>query len=322
MRVVRVENLNGPSAAKLMELPTPEPGPGEVLVRVRAAGLNYADVMQTRGQYVNGPQPPYVAGLEAAGEVVRLGSGASLSVGARVMGFGPGAFAEFVSWPAANLLPVPEDWTFGQAASFPVQWLSAHGCLRVSGRLQSGEIILIHAAAGGVGTAAVRLSKHYGARVVAAASSPEKLEIARQNGADELIDTTRQDFVAEVKRLTNGRGADLILETVGGKTFDRNFEAVVPFGRIVVLGSASAEEASVTNTSMIFRPVELIGYHIVGMVVNRPDLFQRDLAEILSLVASGIAKPEEPSRYPLDQAAEALDALAGRKTTGKVVLLP
>src|SRR5690606_38915665 len=132
-------------------------------------------------------------GLEAAGEVVALGAGTQLTVGARVMGFGANAFAEFVSWPAANLLPIPESWSFGQAASFPVQWLTAHGCLRICGRLAAGESVLVHAAAGGVGTAAVRLAKHYGAHVLAVASSPEKLEIARKHGAEELIDSTRQD---------------------------------------------------------------------------------------------------------------------------------
>jgi NADPH:quinone reductase len=322
MRVVRVEALQGPEAAKLADSPKPEPHAGEALVRVHAAGINYADVMQTRGLYVGGPKPPYVAGLEAAGEVVSVGQGVSLPVGARVMGFGAGAFAEYVSWPATNLLPVPASWSFDQAAAFPIQWLTAHGCLRVCGRLQAGESVLVHAAAGGVGTAAVRLAKHYGARVFATASSAAKLEIARQHGADELIDYTKQDFVAEVKRLTGGRGVDLILEMVGGQTFDKNFEAVVPFGRIVVFGSASAQEGNVTNTSLIFRPVEVIGYHVANMATNRPDLLQRDLAELLPLIEQGVAVPEQPSAYPLERCAEALDALATRGTTGKLVLTP
>lgn len=322
MRAIQVTSLEGPKAARVIDAPAPEPAAGAALVRVRAAGVNYADVMQTRGEYVNGPVPPYIAGLEVAGEVVAVGAGVTLSPGARVMGFGPGAFAELVSWPSANLLPIPDGWSFGQAASFPVQWLSAHGCLRVCGRLQAGETVLIHAAAGGVGTAAVRLAKHYGARVLAVASSAEKLEVARRHGADELIDSERQDFVAETKRLTGGRGADLVIEMVGGDTFDRNFEAVVPFGRIVVLGSASGREASVTNTSMIFRPAELIGYHIVNMLMNRPDLFQRDLAEVMRLIANGVAVPEEPTAYPLGDAVRALEDLANRKTTGKLVLVP
>ncbi len=320
MRAIQVESLGGPRAARLIDVARPEPGAGEVLVRVRAAGINYADVMQSLGEYVNGPAAPYIAGLEAAGEVVAVGAGAQLAEGARVMGFGTAAFAEFVSWPATNLFPVPEAWSFGQAASFPVQWLTAHGCLRVCGRLKAGETVLIHAAAGGVGTAAVRLAKRYGARVIAAASSAAKLELARRHGAQELIDTSRQDFVAEVKRITAGRGADLILEMVGGETFDRNFEAAVPFGRIVVYGAASGALASVSNRQMIFRPVELIGYHIVGMAVNRPDLLQRDLEEVFALIAAGVIVPDEPTSYALEQAPEALSALQARKTTGKLVL--
>lgn len=321
MRAIRVSSLGGPSSAKVEEVPDVTPGPGEALVRVRAAGVNYADVMQSRGHYVNGPTPPYIAGLEAAGEVVAVGSGVSLQIGARVMGFGPSAFAELVSWPAATLMPVPASWTFGQAASFPVQWLSAHGALRAVGRLRGGERVLIHAAAGGLGTAAVRLAKYYGARVIAAASSKDKLDIARRCGADELIDTSGQDFVAEVKRITEGRGVDLVLETAGGETFERNFSAVVPFGRIVVVGAAGGA-ASVTNVDMIFRPVELIGYHIVGMAVNRPDMFQRDVAEILALVSAGVVTPDEPQGYAFDRVGEALAALADRRTTGKLVLVP
>jgi len=284
--------------------------------------VNFADVMQTRGLYVGGPEAPYLAGIEAAGEVVAAGANASLEVGARVMGFGPGAFAEYVSWPASNLLPVPDGWSFAQAAAFPVQWLTAHGCLRACGRLVKGESVLIHAAAGGVGCAAVRLAKHYGARVFATASSAEKLEVARRLGADELIDYARQDFVAEVKNRTNGRGVDLVLEMVGGETFDKNFEAVVPYGRIVVFGAASGEQASVSNVSMIFRPVELIGYHLAVMAGKRPDLLGRELGQIQPLIQAGVVLPEEPSTSPLEQGASVLEALSARKTTGKLVLLP
>jgi NADPH2:quinone reductase len=203
-----------------------------------------------------------------------------------------------------------------------VQWITAHGCLRVCGRLQAGETVLIHAAAGGVGSAAVRLAKHFGARVIATASSQEKLAIASKHGADELINYTEQDFVAEVKRLTDGRGVDLILEMVGGETFDKNFEAVVPFGRIVVFGAASRKEAAVTNQSLIFRPVELIGYHIVGMALRRLDLFQQGLGELLPLIEQDVIVPEEPSAYPFERAAQALLDLANRQSTGKLVLTP
>jgi NADPH2:quinone reductase len=325
MRALEVTEYSGPSAVRLGERPVPEPRPGQVLIRVRAAGINFADVMQARGLYVGGPKAPYIAGVEASGEIVRLGDPNStepLGGKTRVMGFGPAAFAEYVVWPQRSLMPLPDGWSFAQGAAFPVQWLTAHGCLKICGRIRAGETVLIHAAAGGVGTAAIRLAKHYGATVIATASSAAKLDFARQHGADHLINYVELDFVAEVKRLTNGRGVDLILEMVGGETFTKNVEAVVPFGRIVVFGAASATRASVSNVDLVFRPVEFIGYHLLVMATRRPDLFAAQCAEIADLVAAGVARPDEPRVIPLADAARALRELESRQTTGKLVLVP
>src|SRR5690606_16606171 len=170
------------------------PREGQVLVKVAAAGINYADVMQARGLYAGGPKPPYIAGVEAAGVVVSAPEDSGLKPGDQVMGYGANAFAEYIAWPAGNLLPLPDGWTLEQGAAFPVQWLTAYSCLRTVGRLVEGESVLIHAAAGGVGVAATRLAKHLGARVFATASTAEKLEIAKANGADELINYADQDF--------------------------------------------------------------------------------------------------------------------------------
>jgi NADPH:quinone reductase len=322
MRALVASSFDGPEALRLVERPVPLPGPGQVLLRVEAAGVNFADVMQTRGLYAGGPKPPYVAGLEACGEVVAVGDGATGPLGRRWMGFGPGAFAEYVAWPAQGLLPLPEGWSAAQGAAFPVQWLTAHGCLRVCGRLRGGESVLIHAAAGGVGTAAVRLAKHYGARVFATASTPEKLDVARHHGADELINYAAEDFVAAVKQRTGGRGVDLVLEMVGGDSFQKNFDAVVPYGRIVVFGAASAQQAVVSNVSLVFKPVEVIGYHLAVMALRRPNLFAAQLAEVTGLIASGVIRPEEPHAYPLAEGTRALQDLDTRKTTGKLVLIP
>ena len=325
MRVLEVTEYSGPDAVRLAERPVPEPKPGQALIRVRAAGINFADAMQTRGLYVGGPKSPYVAGLEACGEIVRLGDPNStepLGPNSRVMGFGPAAFAEYVVWPVRSLMALPDGWSFTQGAAFPVQWLTAHGCLKICGRIRAGETVLIHAAAGGVGTAAIRLAKHYGATVIATASSAAKLDVARQHGADHLVNYVEQDFVAEVKRLTSGRGVDLILEMVGGETFLKNVEAIVPYGRIVVFGAASAKQASVTNVDLVFRPVEFIGYHLLVMAMRRPDLFAAQLAEISQLMAAGVARPDEPRAIPLADGALALRELEARQTTGKLVLVP
>lgn len=322
MQVVSVPAFEGPSAARTESRPVPSPRPGQLLLRVHAAGINYADVMQTRGLYVGGPKPPYVAGVEAAGEVVAVGDGVDVPLGTRMLGAGPAAFAEFVAWPAAALAPIPESWSFEQGAAFFVQWYSAHGCLRTVGRLRAGEWVLVHAAAGGVGSAAIRLAKHFGAHVIATASSSEKLERAQAMGADVLVNYSEDDFVEATRRATKGQGADLILEMVGGETFKRNLDAVRSFGRIVVFGSASAQSAQVDNVSLIFRPMELLGYHLQILMDRRPDLFREEVAEIQQLIADGVILPEAPSVYTYDEASAALSALEERKTTGKLVLRP
>lgn len=324
MRVLEVASLQGPAGVRVADRPVPVPPPGHALVRVRAAGLNFADTMMARARYLGGPKPPYVAGLEACGEIVALGDSAGpqpFAIGARVMGYGAGAFAEYVSWPARALLPLPSGWSETQGAAFPVQWLTAHGCLRICGRLEAGETVLVHAAAGGVGRAAIRLAKHFGARVIATASTADKLEIARRHGADDLINYQQEDFVAAVKRLTGGRGVDLVLEMVGGDTFAKNIAAVVPYGRIVVFGVASAQPASVSNAQLVFNPVELIGYHLLVMAQRRSDLYARQMAEISELIASGVATPEEPRTYPLADGARAFDDLESRRSVGKLVLV-
>ena len=322
MRAVHVSALTGTDAITVQDTPVPTPGPGQVLVRVRAAGVNYADLMQTRGHYVGGPKAPYRAGFELAGEVVAASEGSPFPPGARVMGFGSEAFAEYALASTGGLFPTPEGWSDGQAATFPVQWLTAHGCLRTVGRLKAGETVLIHAVAGGVGLAALRLARRFGAITIGTSSSPEKLQHALERGLDHAIDYTRQDLVAEVKRITGGRGVDLALEMVGGDTLSQTWDATRPYGRVVVYGAASGQNAPIDNVRLIFQPVEFIGYHIVQLMVRRPELFAEEMAEVGALLAEGVMTPEEPTAWPLAQTREALDALGDRRTTGKLVLVP
>jgi NADPH2:quinone reductase len=200
--------------------------------------------------------------------------------------------------------------------------MTAFAALRTFGRLAEGESVLIHAAAGGVGQAAVRLAKHFGARVFATASTGEKLNIARRLGADELINYAEQDFVAEVKARTGGRGVDPILESVGGETFVKNFAASVPFGRIVVYG-VSAGRATVDNVSLLFHhPVHLIGLNMAILGMQRPDLFPQLIAEFMPLLTTGVVHPEEPTTFPLADGPRVLADLEQRKTVGKLVLVP
>ncbi|MCK6520083.1 NADPH:quinone oxidoreductase family protein [Myxococcota bacterium] len=321
MRAVHVASLTGPDAVSIVERPVPEPGPGEVLVKVGAGGLNYADLMQTMGLYVGGPKAPYWAGFEIAGEVVAAGEGASWPVGARVMGFGQESFAEYSIAHSAALFPTPEGWSDGQAVSFPVQWLTAHGCLRTVGRLKAGETVLIHAVAGGVGLAALRLAKRFGAITIGTASSPEKLAMAAERGLDHGIDYTKVSLVDEVKRITGGKGVDLVLEMVGGETLHQSWDVTRRYGRIVVYGAASGEAAKIDNVRLIFNPVEFIGYHITQLIAGRPDLFAEEMAEVTELLKAGVMTPESPTSWPVDLIQDALRALGERKTTGKQVVV-
>ncbi|MFO0722968.1 MAG: NADPH:quinone oxidoreductase family protein [Myxococcota bacterium] len=322
MRAVEIPSSGGPRVARIIEVPVPQPKAGEVLVRIAAGGLNFADVMQTRGLYVGGPKPPYIAGFEGAGEVVQVGEGVDLAVGAKVIGTGPGAFAEYAAWRAKELIPLPPRMSFAQGAAFFVQWLTAHGCLRTFGRLVPGETVLIHAGAGGVGSAAIRLAKHFGAQVIATASSDDKLAKMRELGADVVINYQTQDFVEITKQHTQGRGAHLILEMVGGEIFDKNWKALMPFGRMVVYGAASTKAANARNIDLIFKPIEVIGYHLTVLMTKRPDLFQAEMVEVESLLAAGVILPEEPKQYRLADAVQALTDLEERRTTGKLVLVP
>jgi NADPH2:quinone reductase len=322
MRALQVADLSGPAVVTLTQLPVPSLRPGHVLVKVAAGGINYGDVAQTRGLYIGGPRPPYVPGVEAAGTVVAVGEGVhGLAVGQRVMAMGARAFAEYALFPAATVMPTPEGWTDAQAASMPVQWLTAHGCLRTVGRLEAGETVLIHAVAGGVGLAALRLAKHFGATVIGTASSQAKLDVARARGLDLGIDYVREDFAGRIMEHTDGRGVDLVLEMVGGQTFRDNLKVVRPYGRVVVFGAASNESARIDNVRLIFSPIAVMGYHITVLMEKRPDLFAAELAEFQALIDAGIVKPEPPSTWPIEQAAAALIQMESRQTTGKQVLL-
>src|SRR5690349_19416765 len=242
MRALQQTSLNGPRDLRLItDAPAPRPGPGEVLIRVTAAGLNFVDISQSRGTFAGGPQPPYLAGIEGAGVVTAVGEGVTRPApGDHVAGaaIGGGAFAEYMVLPAVATVPVPAGWADEQALGLVVNWPTALAALRPLGGLSAGQTVLIHAAAGGTGQAAVTMAKHYGATVIAAAS-PGKHEVVRALGADHVIDADRADLADEVHRLTGGAGADLVLESVGGRTLEASLAAAKRVtGRVVVYGLA------------------------------------------------------------------------------------
>jgi len=324
MRALRQTSLNGPQDMHLItDAPVPAPGQGEILIRVAAAGVNFRDISQTRGESFGGPPPPYLAGFEAAGEIVAVGEAVTgLEPGARVIGVGYGAFAEYMVLPAAAAVPVPTGWTAEQALGLVVNWPTALAAVRTLGHIAAGQSVLIHAAAGGTGQAAVTMAKHYGATVIATAS-PGKHETVRALGADHVLDSHSADLAAEVLRLTGGAGADVVLESAGGATFGASLAAAKRVtGRVVVYGMAGGE-ASITNWELVYKhQVHLIGLNIGVLIQAAPQIFGELMGELFALIAAGVLTPGRPTTYELADGPKALTELEARATVGKLALLP
>jgi NADPH2:quinone reductase len=322
MRALVQQSHHGPGDLFLTRCRRPTPGPGDYLVRVGAAGVNFADVMQSRGTYGGGPTPPYVAGFEAAGEIVGAGPEVEepFPVGTRVVGTGPGAFAEYMVMPHRGVLPVPSGWSDAAALGMVLNWATALAALRPLGEVRAGETVLVHAAAGGVGQAAVRLARHYGAHVVATAS-PAKHDAVRALGADEVLDSTRADLAETLARLTGG--VDLVLESVGRDTFETSLAVTKRFsGRVVVFGDASGSAGLTTHDLVFSHPVQVKGLHIGTLASAAPALYRSLVAELGTLIENGVYPPGTPVTHPLAEGPAVLEALELRTTHGKHALSP
>lgn len=326
MRALSQTSLNGPAALRLVtDALVPRPGKGEVLIRVCAAGVNFVDISQARGTFAGGPRAPYLAGIEAAGEVVALGSGVTgLVPGDHVVGIdiGGGAFAEYMTLPAAAALPVPQGWADQQALGLVLNWPTAIAALRPLGRIGAGQTVLIHAAAGGTGQAAVRIAKHYGATVIAAAS-PSKHPALQALGADHVLDSRSSTIAADVRSLTGGVGADLVLESAGGATFEASLEATRRVtGRVVVFGLAGGESA-ISNWDLVYRhQVHIIGLNIGILIEAAPHIFGAVMQELFELIAVGVIGPGQPTTYGLPAGPKAMAELENRTSVGKLALIP
>ncbi|MFC6159945.1 zinc-binding dehydrogenase [Kribbella jiaozuonensis] len=313
MRALVQAGLGGPREMRLVtDAEVPVAGTGEVLVRVGAAGVNFADVSKSYGVFGGGPQPPYVAGFEAAGEIVAVGAGVSEArLGELVVGVGDGAFAEYMVLAAP--VPVPPGWSAQEALGMVVNWPTALAALTI-GRVAAGETVVIHAAAGATGQAAVKIAKHYGATVIGTAS-PGKHEVVRAVGADYVLDSRSDGLVAEIQALTGG--ADLVLESGG------NLEASLAVakrvtGRVVVTGLAGGE-AAITNWDLVYKhQVHVIGFNLGVLIETAPQIF----GELAALIAAGVLSPTRPTTYDLADGPKALAELEARTTVGKLALLP
>ncbi|HET6862285.1 MAG TPA: quinone oxidoreductase [Pyrinomonadaceae bacterium] len=320
MQAIQVSQVGGPEALQLAELPVPKPKPNEAIVQLKASGVNFIDVYFREGRY---PTPlPFVDGQEGAGVVTDIGSEVTnVKVGDRVSYTGvPGSYAQYAAVPSVRLVHIPDDVSFDLAAAVMLQGMTAHYLLNSTYKLQSGEVALIHAAAGGVGLLLVQLAKRAGARVIATAGSPDKTELAREAGADECINYNEQDFEVETRRLTDGQGVHVVYDGVGKATFDKDLNVLRPRGYLVLFGGSSGAvppfdliKLSQKGSLYVTRPT------LANYIATREDLEWRS-KEILDLVGSGELKVRIHHSYPLADAAQAHRDLEGRKTTGKLLL--
>jgi NADPH2:quinone reductase len=324
MRAVVVERKMEPRALTVREVPAPVAAEGQVLVDVRAAGCNFSDVLMLAEQYQVRPAFPFIAGGEVAGVVSAVGEGVTtLSVGDRVLTrCALGGFAEQVATPVSTTWRLPEAISFEAGAAIPTVYPTSYAALVWRAPVAAGETLLVHAAAGGVGLSAVQIGKALGARVIATAGGAEKLEVARRAGADVLIDYRREDFVERVLEDTDGRGADVIYDSVGGETTDRSLKCIAWNGRLLVIGFASGDIPSVQLNRVLLKNISLVGLHWSAYTEKEPDQIHACMEGLFDLAAAGRIEPLVSARYPLERAGDALEALATRRTVGKIVLVP
>lgn len=323
MKAVRIHQIGGPEVMQLEEIETPAPREGEVLIKVAAAGVTQADLAQRQGTYLTPTRPPMILGMQVAGTVVACGPGVSAPVeGTRVVSFVEGGYAEYAIAKATMVISIPSHLDFVHAATFPVQGIMAYQLLRESARLQVGESVLVYAAAGGVGTLAVQLANLMGAgTVISTAGNQTKLDLVRRLGADVAINHTEKDWVEQVQEATGGQGADIILEMVGGKLAEQCLHCLAPFGRMVIYGRVSGQNALFSDVKLLDKNQAIIGYWLIGWMSSRPDRTAVAARELIEYLATGKLEIIAEHTFPLAEAAEAHRAIAQRKTTGEVVLL-
>ena len=320
MKAARVNAFGEADQLEMVDVPDPVAGKGEVLVRVKAGGLNYADIMQRLGLYPGGPKPPYLAGMEAAGVVEAQGPETvnAPPIGSRVVALGRGAHAEFFTTDARACIVLPESMSFVEGAAFPVQYLTAYHTLVTLAHAQAGETVLIHAAAGGVGTAAIQIAKLLGLRIVATASTAEKREKTIQLGADVAVGY--DEFEGAARELTDGRGPDICLESIGGDVFRRSLAIIPALGRLVVFGAAGREAQPIDTLKLFFRSQSVMGFHLNG-ILGRPDLMVSSLRALLKWISTGQIKIQVGHTFPLAEIRKAHELIASRQSYGKIVLV-
>lgn len=313
MRAVQITEFGGPEVLRVVELPDPEPDGDLVVVDVRSAGVNYADTHQVEDSYLSRTTLPLVPGSEVVGTTADGRRVAALALA--------GGYCEKALVHPAAMFPVPESVSDGQVLALMVQGLTAWHLLRTCTHLQPGESVVVHAAAGGVGTLAVQLAKLWGAgRVIGVASSPDKRELAERLGADVTVDANADDLRAALREANGGRPVDVVLEMVGGPTFDASLSALAPFGRLATFGMASRTPPQPIDAgALMARSRAVVGFWLAHCF-GRPEMLQPQMSELLDMVQDGVLEPVVGGTYPLAEAHRAHEALRSRGTQGKLVL--
>ena len=321
MKAIEMSQYGGPEVLKIREVEIGKPSNGQALIRIEAAGINFIDVYQRRGTYP--VKLPYIPGLEGSGVVEAVGEGVkNVKPGDRVAYVHePGSYAEKCLVKAAHLIPLPSELSFEQGAAFPLQGMTAHYLIHEFRKIKANDIVLIHAAAGGMGFLLVQWAKHLGARVLGTTSSEEKAKIAKEAGADDVILYTKQDFAPEVRRLTHGHGADLIIDGVGKTTFGGNLEAAALRGNIVIFGAASGPADPISPNVLMLHSLTISGGSLFNYILTTEELMGRAKA-VIEGIQKGWLKLRIDHTFPLEKAAEAHQKLEERKTSGKLLLIP
>jgi NADPH:quinone reductase len=320
MRAVVVERLDGPAAVAVTDVDDPVPGDAEVLVEVHAAGVSFPDVLLTRGRYQLQPALPFVLGSEVAGVVRSAPAGARVKPGDRVAAFPiTGGFAELVTVGVDAVFPLPAATPFAAGAALPLNYLTVEFALGHRGRLAAGETVLVHGAAGGVGTAAVQFARALGARVIAVVSTAAKEKVARAAGAHETV--FADGFLAQVRELTGGRGVDVVVDPVGGDRFTDSLRALTSDGRLLVIGFTGGDIPTVRVNRLLLNNIEVVGVGWGEYARTRPGYAATQWERLLPYLESGALDPPLGGAYPLRRAADALAELDERRVTGKLTLL-
>ena len=322
MRAILCKEWGGPEKLVLEDVPSPPLREGTVRIAVHAAGINFLDTLLIAGQYQVKPPLPFTPGAESAGVITEVGAGVTgFKPGDRVMAMTEsGGYAEEVVVGVDHVFPIPDKMDFASAAGFPIVYGTSHVALSYRARLQAGEWLLVTGAAGGVGLTAVEIGKAMGARVIAAAGGVEKLAVARQHGADYLVDYSREDLREGVKTITGGRGANVIYDPVGGDVFDACLRCIAWEGRIIIIGFASGRISQIPANIALVKNIDVIGFYWGSYQAHKPQVPRQSFQELFLWFEEGKLKPHVSAQMDLKDAPRALELLKQRKSTGKVVL--